>query len=430
MVSPKKLIKIARKWQNLVVIRRKIISFPRNNVNGELDSFGTPFLAVGTPFLADKGQFVVYSDDGRRFVIPLVFLNNEVLRQLLKMSEEEFGLPGDGPITLPCDVFLVEYTISLIRRGVADDLEKALLTSVCRSRCTSNQDIMINSKKLIKMARKWQRVAAIRRKIISLSGSSASVTDKGHFVVYSTDRKRYVFPLVYLNSYIFRELLKVSEEEYGLPTDGPIVFPCDAVFVEYAIALIQKRTTQDVEKSLLMSIVNRCSSSYSLHQQETNQRLLVCDIMISTKTLAKMVKKWQNLVAIRRKRISFPRNSSDAPPATDKGHFVVYSEDGRRFVIPLVYLNNEVLIQLLKMSEEEFGLPGNGPITLPCDAFFMEFIISLLRRGVAEDLEKVLLMSVCQGRCELSFSHQGQTNQQLLLQAHSVSQLQKPCALD
>ncbi|KAK3037722.1 hypothetical protein RJ639_031093 [Escallonia herrerae] len=126
--------------------------------------------------------------------------------------------------------------------------------------------------------------------------------------------------------------------------------------------------------------------------------------MISTKTLAKMVKKWQNLVAIRRKRISFLRNSSDAPLAADKGHFVVYSEDGRRFVIPLVYLNNEVLIQLLKMSEEEFGLPGNGYITLPCDAFFMEYIISLLRRAIAEDLEK--------------------------LQTLPVLKLQKPCALD
>ncbi|KAK3011026.1 hypothetical protein RJ639_011930 [Escallonia herrerae] len=256
---------MVRKSQKLVVFRRKRISFPRNNVDGKLD----------TPLVADKGHFVVYSNDGRRFVIPLVYLNNEVLRQLLKMSEEEFGLPGDGPITLPCDAFLREYIISLIRRGVANDLEKALLTSVCRSRCTSSQDIMINSKKLIKMARKWQKVVAIRRKRISLSGSSASVTDKGHFVVYSTDRKRYLFPLVCLDNYIFKELLKVSEEEYRLPTDGPIVFPCDAVFMDYAITLIQKRTTQDVEKALLVSIANRCSS-YSLHQQEANQRLLVC----------------------------------------------------------------------------------------------------------------------------------------------------------
>ncbi|KAK3011024.1 hypothetical protein RJ639_011928 [Escallonia herrerae] len=119
MVSPKKLVKIARKWQNLVVIRRKRISFLRNNVDGELDSFGTPFLA-------DKGQFVVYSDDGRRFVIPLVFLNNEVLRQLLKMSEEEFGLPGDGPITLPCDAFLIEPAMTTSHRSLVPNQNMVL----------------------------------------------------------------------------------------------------------------------------------------------------------------------------------------------------------------------------------------------------------------------------------------------------------------
>ncbi|RVX12295.1 Auxin-responsive protein SAUR36 [Vitis vinifera] len=61
---------------------------------------------------------------------------------------------------------------------------------------------MINSKKLIKMARKWQKVAAIGRKRISLQRtnrdldadccSTSSVADKGHFVVYSSDRKRFV----------------------------------------------------------------------------------------------------------------------------------------------------------------------------------------------------------------------------------------------
>ncbi|KAK2982201.1 hypothetical protein RJ640_024946 [Escallonia rubra] len=109
-----------RKWQNLVVIRRKRISLPSNSANVEVDSFGTPLVA-------DKGHFVVYSDDGRRFVIPLVYLNNEVLRQLLNMSEEEFGLPGDSPVTLPCDTSLMEYIIFLIRLGVAEGVEKALL---------------------------------------------------------------------------------------------------------------------------------------------------------------------------------------------------------------------------------------------------------------------------------------------------------------
>ncbi|KAK3011022.1 hypothetical protein RJ639_011926 [Escallonia herrerae] len=230
MINPKNVIKMARKWQRLAALRRKRISLPGSSLS-----------------VADKGHFVVYTTDRKRYVFPMVYLNSYIFRELFKMSEEEFGLPSDGPITLPCDA-IPKYR---------------------------NQDIMINSKKLIKMARKWQRIAAMGRKRISSSGSSASVTDKGHFVVYTTNRKRYVFPLVYLDNCIFRKLLKVSEEEYGLPTDGPIVFPCDAVFMDYAIALIQKRTTQKVEKALLVSIASRCSSSYSLHQQEDNQRLLV-----------------------------------------------------------------------------------------------------------------------------------------------------------
>lgn len=75
---------------------------------------------------------------------------------------------------------------------------------------------MISPKKLIKMARKWQKVAAAGRKRMSLqrmdravdaeSCSTSSVADKGHFVVYSSDRRRFVIPLVYLNTEIFRKL--------------------------------------------------------------------------------------------------------------------------------------------------------------------------------------------------------------------------------
>ncbi|KAK3037725.1 hypothetical protein RJ639_031096 [Escallonia herrerae] len=248
MINPKNVIQMARKWQRLAALRRKRISLPGSSLS-----------------VADKGHFVAYTTDRKRYVFPMVFLNSYIFRELFKMSEEEFGLPRNGPITLPCDAVFMDYAISLLKKRTTKDIEKALLI---------NQDIMINSKKLIKMAKKWQRIAAMGRKRISSSGRSASVTDKGHFVVYTTDQKRYVFPLVYLDNYIFRELLKVSEEEYGLSTNGPIVFPCDAVFMDYAITLIQKRTTQ-VEKALLMSIASRCSSSYSLHQQEDNQRLLM-----------------------------------------------------------------------------------------------------------------------------------------------------------
>lgn len=77
---------------------------------------------------------------------------------------------------------------------------------------------MISPKKLIKMARKWQRMAMIRQRGIVLPGiignsdeASLSVVSKGHFVVYTADQRRFVIPLVYLKSEIFRELLKMAE---------------------------------------------------------------------------------------------------------------------------------------------------------------------------------------------------------------------------
>ncbi|XP_049353274.1 auxin-responsive protein SAUR68-like [Solanum verrucosum] len=144
--------------------------------------------------------------------------------------------------------------------------------------------------------------------------------------------------------------------------------------------------------------------------------------MISTKKLIKMVRKWQKFAAMQRKRISFSRNVSDADDCSttsssivEKGHFVVYTADQARFVIPLVYLENEVIRQLLNMSEEEFGLPSGGPITLPCDSAFMDYIISLTRKGVtAGDLHKALLLSIPSCCCSTSF-HQESGNQQLLV---------------
>ncbi|KAG5574327.1 hypothetical protein H5410_054461 [Solanum commersonii] len=145
--------------------------------------------------------------------------------------------------------------------------------------------------------------------------------------------------------------------------------------------------------------------------------------MISTKKLIKMARKWQKFAAMQRKRISFPRNGTDADSCStssssivEKGHFVVYAADQVRFVIPLVYLENEIIRQLLNMSEEEFGLPSSGPITLPCDSAFMDYIISLIKKGVAAgDLHKALLLSIPSSCCSTSSLHQESGNQQLLV---------------
>ncbi|XP_057966377.1 auxin-responsive protein SAUR64-like [Malania oleifera] len=146
---------------------------------------------------------------------------------------------------------------------------------------------MISSKKLIKMVRKWQKLTITRRRRLLLpriimgvevDAFNTSMAYQGHFTVYTVDQKRFVIPLPYLNNDIFRELFNMAEEEFGLPTDGPITLPCDAWFIEYAVALIQMHAAKDLE-ALLLSILttNRCLSSSSYSQQEqTNQQALIC----------------------------------------------------------------------------------------------------------------------------------------------------------
>ncbi|KAL3722542.1 hypothetical protein ACJRO7_034850 [Eucalyptus globulus] len=133
--------------------------------------------------------------------------------------------------------------------------------------------------------------------------------------------------------------------------------------------------------------------------------------MISTKKLIRMARKWQKMAALGRKRISFHRTSSKSASANanrssvaQKGHFVVYTTDERRFVIPLSFLNNEIVRTLFSVSEEEFGIPCDGPITLPIDALSMEYILSLVRRGLTKDQENALLMSFNRQSCSSSLA--------------------------
>ncbi|XP_021773028.1 auxin-responsive protein SAUR64-like [Chenopodium quinoa] len=133
---------------------------------------------------------------------------------------------------------------------------------------------MISTKKLISMAKKWQKLAAASRKRISWLKSE---TEKGHFVVYTMDGRRFVIPLKYLQSEILRELLKMAKEEFGVTSDGPIRLPCDSRFMEYAISILQRYEATDLQKALLLSMDSCCSSSLSYSQQEqTNQQLLIC----------------------------------------------------------------------------------------------------------------------------------------------------------
>ncbi|XP_042404779.1 auxin-responsive protein SAUR64-like [Zingiber officinale] len=76
--------------------------------------------------------------------------------------------------------------------------------------------------------------------------------------------------------------------------------------------------------------------------------------------------------------LALTRSSGSSSVIADKGHFVVHTVEDVKFVLPLPFLKNSIFQELLRISEEEFGLPGNGPIKLACSAAFMKHVLSPL----------------------------------------------------
>ncbi|CAL1398155.1 unnamed protein product [Linum trigynum] len=121
--------------------------------------------------------------------------------------------------------------------------------------------------------------------------------------------------------------------------------------------------------------------------------------------LLKLAKKWRKQASMNGDNIiiSLPifRSNSGRARLLLKGHFAVYTvEDQKRFMVPMCCLEDQVFRQLLEMSEEEFGLPGNGPIRLPCDGLFMEGLVSWIKRREAADrdlIRKALIIASCVG---------------------------------
>ncbi|KAH7523431.1 hypothetical protein FEM48_Zijuj06G0010200 [Ziziphus jujuba var. spinosa] len=124
---------------------------------------------------------------------------------------------------------------------------------------------MISLKRLIAIARKWQKITGIGKiRTISLPGMShGRLPHKGHFAVYSADKRRFVVPLTYLDCTLFRELLRMSEEEFGLPKDGPLTLPYDSASMEYIVSVVKREISNDLEMALLLSILpfTQCSSN-------------------------------------------------------------------------------------------------------------------------------------------------------------------------
>ena len=103
------------------------------------------------------------------------------------------------------------------------------------------------------------------------------------------------------------------------------------------------------------------------------------------------------MAALGRKQVSWEAAKGADECCTSvagKGHCVMNTVDGRRFEVPLVHLSNNVFIELLQMSHEEFGFASDGRITIPCDAAVMEYVMCLLRRSASAKIERSFLSTI------------------------------------
>ena len=118
---------------------------------------------------------------------------------------------------------------------------------------------MISTKRIAQLAKKWQRMAALGRKRLTAAAKEVdkcctSVASKGHCAVYTADGARFEVPLACLGTTVFAELLQMSKEEFGFTGgDGKITLPCDAMVMEYALCLLKRSASAELEKAFLMS---------------------------------------------------------------------------------------------------------------------------------------------------------------------------------
>jgi hypothetical protein len=137
-----------------------------------------------------------------------------------------------------------------------------------RSSKARPEPTMVSAMRLAQLAKKWQGMAALGRKRLTVTAreeeeSCSSVAVKGHCIMYTADGRRFEVPLMYLNTTLFGELLRMSQEEFGFASDGKITLPCDAAVMDYAMCLLSRNASVEVEKALLSSMVTSCHYTVS-----------------------------------------------------------------------------------------------------------------------------------------------------------------------
>lgn len=151
------------------------------------------------------------------------------------------------------------------------------------------------------------------------------------------------------------------------------------------------------------------------------------DMMLSPKRFIKIARKLHMNDVMGRKKITSLRGVRGRRPcdtAAEKGTFVIYTLDKARFLLPLSYLSSYIFQELLKMSEEEFGVSSKERIILPCDSLLMNYIVSLVNLGMSIDLEKAIVNSILRSSCSVSSHHGEQTSQHLAVYVNDTSKIE------
>ncbi|KAJ4835904.1 hypothetical protein Tsubulata_006167 [Turnera subulata] len=60
-------------------------------------------------------------------------------------------------------------------------------------------------------------------------------------------------------------------------------------------------------------------------------------------------------------------------------------EEQQRFVIPVIYVNHPLFMQLLKEAEEEYGFEQKGPISIPCHVEQFRSIQGMIEEENSQD---------------------------------------------
>ncbi|EOA24947.1 hypothetical protein CARUB_v10018241mg [Capsella rubella] len=55
-------------------------------------------------------------------------------------------------------------------------------------------------------------------------------------------------------------------------------------------------------------------------------------------------------------------------------------EERQRFVVPVVYFNHPLFMQLLREAEEEYGFEQKGTITIPCHVEVFRYVQDMIDR--------------------------------------------------